>query len=412
MKRVFVIGMLLCLYLSVYSQSVGDGIHFLEGEKWEKILQMAQKQNKYIFMDCYTVWCGPCKALSKEIFTKKEVGDFFNANFINVKYDMEKGEGEKLHARYGENIIGFPTLLLINKKGEIVHRMAGFQKADVLIAGMRAGMEGKGLFDYQNRYDNGERSLAFLKEYINALKGAFLKDDIKKLMNDYLKNLPLEKLQEQEIWDFVSEYIKDPYSPHFSYVISNMDKLARKLKLDRYAIEKSLHWQLDKAVNVIVRLKKDEKGRILPYTDETAKLDSLKALIDRTGYRGAEGQRLKMKIYGYELAGDWNKVYEYLTVGRDIVRVFDGYTNDVLQYAALQCSDSELLEKFLLMAEEMQKKEESNTKSNFKVNYYDTLAMLYEKVGDKENARLYRTKYEEERKEIEKEFEQLLKRDK
>ena len=58
--------------------------------------------------------------------------------------------------------------------------MAGFQEADVLIAGMKAGMEGKSLFTYKDRYAAGERELAFLKDYVVALEGAFLKDDIEK----------------------------------------------------------------------------------------------------------------------------------------------------------------------------------------------------------------------------------------
>lgn len=163
MKKIGFIVQFLCLTLFSLGQSAGYGISFIEGEKWENVLKMAQEQDKYIFMDCYTSWCGPCKVLAKDIFTRKDVGDFFNANFINVKYDMEKGVGKDLYKQYKTNIIGFPTLLLINKEGKVVHQMAGFQEADVLISGMKAGMEGKNLFAYQDRYAAGERELAFLK---------------------------------------------------------------------------------------------------------------------------------------------------------------------------------------------------------------------------------------------------------
>ena len=37
------------------------------------------------------VWSG--KLLDKNVFPKKEVGDYFNANFLNLHIDMEKGEG-------------------------------------------------------------------------------------------------------------------------------------------------------------------------------------------------------------------------------------------------------------------------------------------------------------------------------
>lgn len=67
--------------------------------------------------------------------------------------------------------------------------MAGFQEADVLIAGMKAGKEGKSLFACRDRYEAGERDLAFLKEYVAALEGAFLKDDIEKIVLDYMKTM-------------------------------------------------------------------------------------------------------------------------------------------------------------------------------------------------------------------------------
>ena len=130
MKKIGFVIQFLCIALFLFGQADKNGIRFIEGEKWENVLKAAQEQDKYIFMDCYTSWCGPCKALAKDIFTRKDVGDFFNANFINVKYDMEKGEGKELNKRYKANIIGFPTLLLIDKKGKVVHQMAGFQEAD------------------------------------------------------------------------------------------------------------------------------------------------------------------------------------------------------------------------------------------------------------------------------------------
>ena len=258
MKKIGFVIQFLCIALFLFGQADKNGIRFIEGEKWENVLKAAQEQDKYIFMDCYTSWCGPCKALAKDIFTRKDVGDFFNANFINVKYDMEKGEGKELNKRYKANIIGFPTLLLIDKKGKVVHQMAGFQEADVLIAGMKAGKEGKSLFAYRDRYTAGERDFAFLKEYVTALQGAFLKNDIEQVILDYMKTMSLEKLQEKEIWDFVGTFIKDPYSPQFDYVIFNIDRLAAKVKFDRYQVERQLSWALDKAVDQLVEIKFDE----------------------------------------------------------------------------------------------------------------------------------------------------------
>ena len=116
MTRMKWIGTLLiwCCFSSVVQAQISQGVNFHDNESWSSILKLASDQDKLIFVDCYTTWCGPCKALAKEVFPLKAVGDYFNEDFINVRYDMEKGAGKMLHDRYKKNIIGFPTLLFID----------------------------------------------------------------------------------------------------------------------------------------------------------------------------------------------------------------------------------------------------------------------------------------------------------
>ena len=49
------------------SQDTTKGIHFVNGLSWQEVLQKAKAENKYIFVDCYATWCGPCKAMDKEV---------------------------------------------------------------------------------------------------------------------------------------------------------------------------------------------------------------------------------------------------------------------------------------------------------------------------------------------------------
>ena len=58
-----------------------DGIQFFTGT-WDEALEKAKEENKLIFLDAYASWCGPCKRMSKSVFTDEKVGEFFNANFI------------------------------------------------------------------------------------------------------------------------------------------------------------------------------------------------------------------------------------------------------------------------------------------------------------------------------------------
>ena len=99
-----------------------QGIEFFHG-KFDDALAKAKSENKLLFVDFYTSWCGPCKKMTKEIFTKKEIGDFFNKNFINLKIDAEKGEGPALAKKYKPK--GFPTMIFFNPDGTENKRLCG-----------------------------------------------------------------------------------------------------------------------------------------------------------------------------------------------------------------------------------------------------------------------------------------------
>ena len=53
------------------------GIVFFKGSLKDAKAK-AKKENKLIFIDCYTTWCGPCKNMSKKTFVNKEVGEYYN----------------------------------------------------------------------------------------------------------------------------------------------------------------------------------------------------------------------------------------------------------------------------------------------------------------------------------------------
>ncbi len=106
------------------------GIKFFHGT-FNEAKAKAKKENKLIFMDCYTTWCGPCKKMAKNIFVKKEVGDYYNKNFICLKMDMEQGEGLTVATNY--SIEAYPTYLFINSKGVVKHRELGYIESERFI---------------------------------------------------------------------------------------------------------------------------------------------------------------------------------------------------------------------------------------------------------------------------------------
>lgn len=111
-----------------------DGIDFQE-ISFEEALAKAKKEDKLIFLDAYTSWCGPCKMLERTTFKSKDVGEAFNKNFINIHIDMEKGNGPLIARKY--KVQAYPTLLIIKPNGQQVKRMLGFMKEEQLLEGVK-----------------------------------------------------------------------------------------------------------------------------------------------------------------------------------------------------------------------------------------------------------------------------------
>ncbi len=105
-------------------------IKFQQGS-WADVVATAKKQNKPIFVDAYTSWCGPCKWMSANVFTDKAVGAYFNQNFINYKYNMETGNGPEFARKNG--VKAYPTLLFFDKNEKEIHRVLGAKPADQFI---------------------------------------------------------------------------------------------------------------------------------------------------------------------------------------------------------------------------------------------------------------------------------------
>jgi thioredoxin 1 len=100
------------------------GIQFYKGT-WNEALAIARKENKIIFLDLSATWCGPCKFLKANTFTNNEVAEYYNANFINVELDGEKGDGAALVRKY--EVKGYPALFFISPNGKVVKGTLGFQ---------------------------------------------------------------------------------------------------------------------------------------------------------------------------------------------------------------------------------------------------------------------------------------------
>ncbi len=216
MKKVLFLLAILSISTSTLFAQAGEGMTFHKGT-WAAALETAAKENKLVFLDAYTTWCGPCKKMTRETFTQAEVGAYYNKNFINVKMDMEKGEGIGLAQKY--SVMVYPTLLFISPDGAIVHRSAGYHTTpQFLELGAIANDPSKRMSAMDDRYKGGDRDPDFLLNY------AMTKFEVQDGSHESIAE---EYMNTQEDWStednmkMIFNFVSSPDSKLFEYILDN-----------------------------------------------------------------------------------------------------------------------------------------------------------------------------------------------
>ncbi len=110
-------------------------------KSFEKGLKDAAAAKKYTFVDVYTDWCGYCKMLESTTLKAKPVLAELEKNFVSIKFNAESEDqvtykGKKMAMRelsMAWGVEGFPTMLFLNHKGEIIGSFSSFAEADLMV---------------------------------------------------------------------------------------------------------------------------------------------------------------------------------------------------------------------------------------------------------------------------------------
>lgn len=167
--RNFVLFMVICLPVVVAAQenASSEGIKWTVSLSWEQVKAKAKAENKFIFVDCFATWCGPCKAMDKNIYPTEQAGDAVNGRFISLRaqLDTSSKDGEAVKRWYKDahyiatayKIAVLPTFLFFSPAGELVHKGIGGKSSAEFIAMVRDALNpAKQFYSLIRMYRQGE----------------------------------------------------------------------------------------------------------------------------------------------------------------------------------------------------------------------------------------------------------------
>lgn len=357
-------------FLFFAALAFAQGIKFEEGSNFKTILAKAKKENKLVFIDAYAVWCGPCKLMVKNIFPLKPVGDYYNANFVNAKIDMEKGEGIDLAKKF--NVKVFPTYLFINGDGEEVHRTIGYvEEKDFIQFAMDAGDPNKRLTTLKQKFEKGEKESAFL---LNLAELTVYNDTdfSNRVLERYFAAKP--EITQDNLQLLFQAMKSTDGAPYRIFT-------ERKADILKIIPEKNLE-NIEKNVKVNTVMAK-------AYNTTTKKLDEAYFLAETQKFMTKEDAEKLLKRVKSSRALKDKDYATYEKINLELYKDYTASSSDELNSIAWNFFENvttkSSLETAVKWAQESVKKNENYANT-------DTLANLYNKIGDKKNAKIWAEK--------------------
>lgn len=312
-------------------------VNFQSNKNWNNITQLAKQSNKYIFVDCYATWCEPCKYMDQKVLTQNDVSNFLNTNFINWKlqFDQTANDSEEIKSLYEEaarfkdlyDIRVFPTYLIFDQSGALVHRIVGGSEAAGFLTKLKDGLNPETQYERLISTFNADRSnLEILKKVLDQAQRNQDVDRSNIAIQSLIQTLGIEKTLVPEYMPYIINSGRN--SSSYSY------KLIRdhKESFDSYLSPQKMNTNQLLSAILIYEL-------VLPKmqseSDKDLNFDKLQSEIEKEHpYVDLTSMMNRAKIQYYSSKGKWSEMIQAV----DASIVLDGgniNTEELKAYAQM-----------------------------------------------------------------------------
>lgn len=242
--------------------------------------------------------------MSASIFPLQNVGDFMNDKFVSVKVQLDTTakdndavkswyqDGHDLAQKY--NVRAYPTYLIFDADGNVVHRFVGSSPADEFLAAVKKSLNPETqYYTLLNQYKSGKKDNKFLFNMANAAADAYDMENANKIANEYLATQT--DLYTKENLDFVKKFTQTSSDKGFDMMMTNPAKVDAVLGKGTSA---SVIEPIIMREEIFKNFPKDPKTN-----PDWAKMNSN---VSKKYPELAPQVIAKSKVIWYQHAGDWN----------------------------------------------------------------------------------------------------------
>ncbi|GAB3965508.1 hypothetical protein GCM10028806_04840 [Spirosoma terrae] len=213
---------LLLLFVAHIAVAQKAGVQFKEISV-EKVFQEARRTGKPVFVEIFSPTCHVCQSFIPTLADAR-VGKFYNSKFLSTKLDVGQPSTRAFLDKNRLFVPSLPLFLYFDPQQNLTHfAMSNNTTDEVIRHGTNALSPQARSQNMKSRYQQGERSAAFLIDY--AMLGRVTRDTVANMaaMNEYAKQQSPATFANQTNWLALQKLVLDFENPMFQYMLGHLD---------------------------------------------------------------------------------------------------------------------------------------------------------------------------------------------
>ena len=223
----------ICVTNGIVNAQTNVSINFGESD-YITVMEAAKAQQRNVLFYFTHPYCAPCKIMERTVFNQPDIIKIFEETVIPVKVDCvdEKPFARAIQKQFEIN--RFPTLLIVDTAGNILDESSGFMDKEELAVFMQESKMGLSVSLLYQKLLSGNASLREIARYCKKSKyppscTQNYNCHTDSVLTVAFNRTPDSLRSEGGWWNLLDNYVRNPLSPPFQYLLAN-----EKIYVDKY----------------------------------------------------------------------------------------------------------------------------------------------------------------------------------